>query len=144
VSIENGKTIVIGGLMEDRKTETVRKVPWLGDVPYIGAAFRRTERTKTKTELLIFLTPHVASSPDKLPGMSEDETRGTKLLDRAVEPGAYESHREGLQRGATQVAPRGGARSAPAGDASPNDRPVSPRPTTAPVEERQGTRVTDE
>jgi general secretion pathway protein D len=137
VSIDNGKTIVIGGLMEDRKSETIRKVPVLGDVPLLGQAFRRTERTKTKTELLIFLTPHVASSPDKLPAMSEDETRGTKLLDNAVQPGAYDFHREGLQRGATQVAPRGGARTG--GNAvrdvtpGPSERPRR-RPTTMPAE----------
>ena len=98
---------------------------------------RRTERTKTKTELLIFLTPHVASSPDKLPAMSEDETRGTKLLHKAVEPGAYELHREGLQRGATQVDPRGGART---GGNAERDVPPGPaerprrRPTTMPAE----------
>jgi type II secretory pathway component GspD/PulD (secretin) len=110
VAIENGKTIVIGGLMEDRKSEQVRKVPLLGDIPYLGYAFRRLEKTTTKTELLIFLTPHVATSPDKLPAMSDDETRGTTLLPGAVDPGMYEQHREGLQRGATRVEPRGGAR----------------------------------
>jgi len=60
VGIKNGQTIVIGGLMEDKKTETVDKVPVLGDLPLVGALFRRTQIDKTKTELLIFLTPHVA------------------------------------------------------------------------------------
>ena len=48
VAIENGQTIVIGGLMEDRKTETVSKVPLLGDIPCIGAAFRRTSRRRPR------------------------------------------------------------------------------------------------
>jgi hypothetical protein len=110
VAIENGKTIVIGGLMEDRKDEQIHKVPVLGDIPWIGAAFRRVERTKTKTELLIFLTPHVASGPELLPGMTDDELRGTKLTPNAVDPGVYDEHRVGLQRGATKVIPRGGTR----------------------------------
>jgi Flp pilus assembly secretin CpaC len=110
VAIENGKTIVIGGLMEDRKDQQIRKVPVLGDIPYLGNVFRRVERTKTKTELLIFLTPHVASGPENLQGMTDDELRGTKLTPNAVDPGVYEEHRIGLQRGATKVIPRGGSR----------------------------------
>src|SRR5205085_7069263 len=60
VGIKDGQTIVIGGLMEDRKTSTLSKVPLLGDVPGLGLLFQRRQTTKTKTELLIFLTPHVA------------------------------------------------------------------------------------
>ena len=109
VSIQNGQTVVIGGLMQDRKTETVRKVPLLGDLPGIGAAFRRHQRTKSKTELLIFLTPHVAAEPKTLEGMSQEETDGTKLLPGAVEDGAYEFHREGLRRGSkSSTVPQGG------------------------------------
>ena len=100
VAIENGQTIVIGGLMEDRKTETVQKVPLLGDIPIVGNAFRRKSFTKTKTELLIFLTPHVAAEPDVLRGMSQEETEGTKLVPNAIEPGAYDDHQEGMRRGA--------------------------------------------
>ena len=76
--------------MEDRKSSQVQKVPLLGDIPFIGAAFQRNQVKKTKTELLIFLTPHVASRPELLQGMSNDETKGTKLTPKAVEPGAFE------------------------------------------------------
>ena len=62
--IRDGKTIVIGGLMQDQKTLTVNKIPIMGDIPIIGAAFSRTQVDKTKTELLIFLTPHVAQQPE--------------------------------------------------------------------------------
>src|SRR5690606_21625864 len=57
VGVRDGQTIVIGGLMEDRKTSTVDKVPLLGDIPLLGNLFKRTRNTKAKTELLIFLTP---------------------------------------------------------------------------------------
>jgi general secretion pathway protein D len=99
IAVKDGQTIVIGGLMEDRKTTAITKVPLLGDIPLIGAAFSRTQATKTKTELLIFLTPHVAARPESLQPMSEDEERGTKLTPKAVAPGVFEEHMEGMQRG---------------------------------------------
>ena len=100
VAIRDGHTIVIGGLMEDRFTKSVEKVPLLGDIPGLGLLFQRTVEKKTKTELLIFLTPHVALDPDDLKGMSEDERAGTKVVQDAVEKGALEEHLKGMQRGA--------------------------------------------
>ena len=101
VAVRNGQTVVIGGLMEDRKTETVNKVPILGDIPFIGNAFRRKIYSKTKTELLIFLTPNVAAMPDLLPKMGEEELRGTQLAPNAVAPGEFQNHMNGLKRGST-------------------------------------------
>ncbi|HEV2296158.1 MAG TPA: type II secretion system secretin GspD [Tepidisphaeraceae bacterium] len=101
VGVQNGQTIVIGGLMEDRKTQTVDKIPFLGDIPIIGNAFKRTRMTKSKTELLIFLTPHVALRPDELKTMGEDELDGSKLVPSSVYPGAFQEHMRGLQRGAS-------------------------------------------
>ena len=61
VLVENGGTIVIGGIFEqvDRTDEV--KVPFLGDVPYLGNLFKTKSRTLNKTELLIFLTPKVVT-----------------------------------------------------------------------------------
>jgi general secretion pathway protein D len=101
VGVMNGQTVVIGGLMEDRKTEQVNKVPLLGDIPLVGNLFKRTIHRKVKTELLIFLTPHVAARPEALRGMSKDEMDGTKLVPKAVEPGAFQEHMRGMKRGAT-------------------------------------------
>lgn len=64
VAVRDGQTIVIGGLIQDEIRDTIKKVPLLGDVPVLGHLFKRTEKEKAKTELLIFLTPHVA--PDAL------------------------------------------------------------------------------
>ena len=107
--MQNGQTVVIGGLMEDRKTETIDKVPLLGDIPWIGEAFKRRQQQKTKTELLIFLTPHVAQRPDSLPGMSKQEIEGSKLVPGAVDSNAFQEHMDGLKRGAAPVEPRGGS-----------------------------------
>jgi len=61
VLVENGGTIVIGGIFEQvDRTEEV-KVPFLGDVPYLGNLFKTKSRTLNKTELLIFLTPKVVT-----------------------------------------------------------------------------------
>ncbi len=99
VGIRDGQTIVIGGLMEDRKTQTISKVPLLGDLPWIGPAFQRNQDSKTKTELLIFLTPHVAIQPDALRPMSQDEMKATTLTQNAVEPGTFHEHLRGMERG---------------------------------------------
>jgi general secretion pathway protein D len=85
--------------MEDRKTLTVNKVPILGDLPLVGPVFSRTEAAKTKTELLIFLTPHVAAAPEALRPMSEEELGGTKLTPNAIQPGMFNEHLKGMERG---------------------------------------------
>lgn len=59
VMIKDGDTLVIAGLIKDQVTETKKRVPILGDIPFLGEAFRKNETTKTKTELMIFLTPHI-------------------------------------------------------------------------------------
>ena len=105
VGIKDGTTIVIGGLMQDQKTSTVNKIPILGDLPLIGPVFARTQVSKTKTELLFFITPHVAQSPDNLQSMSQDEMKGTKLTPRAVQPGVYGEQMRGMQLGGSTTQP---------------------------------------
>ncbi|MFT5120275.1 MAG: type IV pilus assembly protein PilQ [Psychrobacter glaciei] len=57
VIVEDGQTIVLGGVFKNRTTNEVSKVPFLGDLPYVGRAFRRDVRSNSKEELLIFVTP---------------------------------------------------------------------------------------
>jgi type II secretory pathway component GspD/PulD (secretin) len=59
VSVNDGQTIVLGGLIQDRDSKVDRKIPWLGDLPHLGALFRYTQNRKSKSELLIVLTPHI-------------------------------------------------------------------------------------
>jgi type IV pilus assembly protein PilQ len=61
VLVENGGTVVIGGIFEQLDREDITKVPWLGDVPYLGNLFKTKTLTTSKTELLIFLTPKVVT-----------------------------------------------------------------------------------
>jgi type IV pilus assembly protein PilQ len=59
VLIDNGQTVVIGGVYEFKNRDDVSKVPWLGDVPFLGRLFKKTGRQVSKAELLIFVTPRV-------------------------------------------------------------------------------------
>jgi type IV pilus assembly protein PilQ len=59
VLINDGQTVVIGGVYEFRDRSDVSKVPWLGDLPVIGNLFKKRGRSKEKAELLIFVTPKV-------------------------------------------------------------------------------------
>ena len=59
VLIDNGQTVVIGGVYEFRDRADVTKVPWLGDLPILGNLFKKKGRSKEKAELLIFVTPKV-------------------------------------------------------------------------------------
>jgi general secretion pathway protein D len=78
VVVPNGKTVVIGGLMEDKDRDEVRKVPVLGDIPLVGRLFRRTIKAKDKTELLVFLTPHVVVGKTATT-LTEPETKRSGL-----------------------------------------------------------------
>lgn len=61
VLVENGGTVVIGGIYEQNDRESTTKVPFLGDLPYLGNLFKSKDRVRDRTELLIFLTPKIIS-----------------------------------------------------------------------------------
>ena len=59
VQVENGGTVVLGGIFTQTELDTINKVPFFGDLPVVGSLFRNSSRTRDKTELLIFITPRV-------------------------------------------------------------------------------------
>ena len=59
VLVDDGQIIVLGGLIQDSVAESISKVPVLGDLPYLGNLFSFKNRTRTKTDLMVFLRPHV-------------------------------------------------------------------------------------
>jgi type IV pilus assembly protein PilQ len=61
VLVENGGTVVLGGIYEQQERTTVTKVPLLGDLPVVGYLFKNTSRISDRTELIIFITPRVIS-----------------------------------------------------------------------------------
>jgi len=62
VLVDNGGTVVLGGIFEQQERNTVTKVPFLGDLPVIGYLFKTTSRTSDRSELLIFITPRIVTS----------------------------------------------------------------------------------
>jgi general secretion pathway protein D len=62
IAARDGQTVVIGGLLADTVRATERRVPYLGRIPVLGALFRRDDGQRTKTNLLVFLTPHIIGS----------------------------------------------------------------------------------
>jgi type IV pilus assembly protein PilQ len=61
VLVENGGTVVIGGIFTQTERDTVNKVPLLGDIPFLGYLFQNKVRTNNKTELLVFITPKIVT-----------------------------------------------------------------------------------
>ena len=61
VLVENGGTVVIGGIYEQTDRTDITKIPFLGDLPLIGALFRNTTTSSQKTELLVFITPRIVN-----------------------------------------------------------------------------------
>ena len=64
--VRDGETIVLGGLMKDTKSTTEKKIPFLGDIPILGWFFRSTEKEVKKTEILIFITPHILTNENRV------------------------------------------------------------------------------
>ncbi|MEI6415549.1 MAG: hypothetical protein WCP34_14985, partial [Pseudomonadota bacterium] len=61
VMVDNGETLVLGGVFEREASEAKAQVPFLGDIPVMGALFRNTTHSTTDRELLIFVTPKILS-----------------------------------------------------------------------------------
>lgn len=67
VRVENGGTVVLGGIYQQTERDTVTKVPLLGDIPVLGYLFRTSAKAKDKTELLVFITPKIVPEAVAVP-----------------------------------------------------------------------------
>jgi general secretion pathway protein D len=79
------QTIVIGGLISTQKNSHDSKIPILGDIPILGAAFKRQTKDDEKTELLIFMTPHVVANPEDLTKLAAKEKEQMEMAPKAFE-----------------------------------------------------------
>ncbi len=75
VSVQSGQSIIIGGLISTTDDSRVKKIPYLGDIPYVGALFRSSKKVKDRKELLIILTPQILVQP------KDQEARITRAKD---------------------------------------------------------------
>jgi general secretion pathway protein D len=83
----NNQTVVIGGLMSTQTTQVENKVPLLGDIPLLGYAFKYKTKNKQKTELMVFLTPHIVRSPDELSRLARQENGKLEMAPKAFDKG---------------------------------------------------------
>ncbi|HMK48540.1 MAG TPA: type II secretion system secretin GspD [Thermodesulfovibrionales bacterium] len=100
VVVRDNQTVVIGGLMEERETTNINKVPLLGDIPVIGWIFKNRSQEKTKTNLLVFLTPHIVKESEQLVKLSnEKRTEFARNEDRYVKGELLVRFKEGTEDG---------------------------------------------
>ncbi len=92
VVVPDRKTIIIGGLMEDQHTETITKVPFLGDIWLIGRLFQRRIESTAKTELMIFLTPNVVQEYEGIASLTESEKSKADLTPKSFDGEKFDEH----------------------------------------------------
>jgi general secretion pathway protein D len=97
VVVKDSQTVVIGGLMQEKEEEAVTKVPLLGDIPVLGWLFKQKSLTKNKTNLLVFLTPNVIKTPERLMEMTTTKQREFSVAEnRYVQGELLVKFREGV------------------------------------------------
>ncbi|HEX5322384.1 MAG TPA: secretin N-terminal domain-containing protein [Capsulimonadaceae bacterium] len=138
VSVMDGNTVVLGGIISNQLNTTVNKVPILGDIPLIGNLFRSTSHDNQKTELLVFLTPHVVHTPqdaEKL-RISTEEDLGKTTQQMIPKPAPPTNSGTGGTDPSASSATQGST-NAPATTTAPAT--VAPPTTTAPTAGQAGT-----
>ncbi|THF64569.1 type II and III secretion system protein [Pseudothauera nasutitermitis] len=96
-NVRDGETLVLAGLLNRNNSESIDKLPFLGDLPIIGALFRSKRFQNDETELVVFVTPHVVDS--RSPGLVDRVERTTERLERNIGKPAYlNSPHEALPR----------------------------------------------
>jgi general secretion pathway protein D len=73
VTVKDQRTIVLGGLIRDDITEVEQKVPILGDIPILGLFFRKKTKQRNRTNLLVFLTPHIVTDDREFEKITEEK-----------------------------------------------------------------------
>ena len=86
VVVDEGQILVLGGLIEDRYIDDTSKVPLLGDLPYIGALFRSQSRSKTRTNLMIFLRPTVMRDAESTNRLSAERYDLIRSFQKDMQP----------------------------------------------------------
>lgn len=84
VVVPDGQTVIIGGLMQTQQLVSESKIPLLGDIPGLGNLFKRKQKSNNKTELMIFLTPHVIPAAAQLAALTAEERANATLKPRSI------------------------------------------------------------
>ena len=86
VVVDDGAILVLGGLIEEKYSQNISKIPLLGDIPYLGALFRSESRSKTRTNLMVFLRPVVMRDLDTATRLSLDRYDLIRARQREAQP----------------------------------------------------------
>jgi type II secretion system protein D len=127
VTVQDGHTIVVGGLITTTDRDRLNKVPFFGDIPLLGHLFRSTRKAKERTELLIILTPTVLRSVEAADHQTDDQIRRLNLLREKRDDPLKESLFKSMQERTTTYKP---AEALPTeviikqGDAIPREKPT--------------------
>lgn len=84
VEVKDGQAVVIGGLIRDQESESVSKVPFLGDIPLVGLLFRKTTKTVEKRNLIMIIIPHVIKDPSDLKRLHEKRMEEYRTFARTM------------------------------------------------------------
>lgn len=99
VSVKDGNTVILGGIIRKDLTADVRKIPLLGDIPVLGQLFRSTVKSNVKTELIVFLTPHIVNSADDAERLRrENEQKVSPETKRNIDNFLRSGNNDGGQR----------------------------------------------
>ena len=71
VRIKDGETLVIAGMIQEKESKTINKIPVLGDLPLVGALFRSTISSKSKSEMVIMITPKIITDTEDAIGNTD-------------------------------------------------------------------------
>jgi general secretion pathway protein D len=127
VLVDDGNVVVLGGLLEDSYAQGQDKVPVMGDIPVVGGLFRSEQRTRKKTNLMIFLRPVVIRDNDTSTALTVDRYEAIRALQQHSQPAPSTVMR--AVSGAPVLAPLPAA----AGQAQPAaDKPAAPAPLGVP------------
>jgi general secretion pathway protein D len=98
VDVEDGESIVIGGMMKSEQKEVVHKIPILGSIPFLGRLFKKTENITEDTELLILITPHIIDikKPEDMETLRKLQNELSNKNTNLMQPGA-EAEKQSLR-----------------------------------------------
>ncbi|WP_174297906.1 type II secretion system secretin GspD [Sphingomonas bacterium] len=90
-TIDDGQIVVIGGLLSDEERRTIEKTPVLGDLPVVGNLFRSKARSRTKTNLMVFIRPTILRTPEDSRRLTEQRYGYLRSLEGEAQPGVEPS-----------------------------------------------------
>jgi general secretion pathway protein D len=123
VSVKDGETVVLGGIIKNSVSSTVNKIPLLGDIPLLGNLFKSTSTSTNKTELLVFLTPRVVRDENEARRLRENTE---KQMPQSVQDRINASRNYGKDPAAPTPAPLPTPVAPPPGEGTPKTPPTTP------------------